>query len=110
MVKHTPDMAGYRGPLSSKVFDAEGSCEIDEVPLLHLKKSDHCFEMEIDVPGLKAKAYNIEIKDGAMVISSEVAPASGADGKLRLVIERKHAATKSEGGRAGDSAKSFTVL
>lgn len=115
LVKHTPYLAGYKGPLSSKILENDQPEVDEEVPLLHFKESEGCFELEIDIPGLEAKNYKILVNNGSLVISSEILKTAGErvnDGKLKLSITRNPRKVKeTEIEACSDDLNShFTVL
>lgn len=95
MVKRSPSLSDYKGPLSSKVFKEEqfhlgGSGS----PLLYFTEASDSFDIEIEVPGLVDKNYHIDIEtDGSMVISSEILKAEEGEGpvegKLKLTISKQ---------------------
>ena len=104
LVKRSPSLSDYKGPLSSKVFKEEqfhlgGSGS----PLLFFKEEPHSFEIQIEVPGLVNKNYNVDIEtDGSMTISSEILKTEEgegpAEGKLNVSIRKQVAGNPADNG------------
>ena len=105
LVKRSPSLSDYKGPLSSRVFKEEqfrlgGSGS----PLLCFTEGPHSFDIEIEVPGLVDKNYRINIENyGSISICSEILKAEEGEGpvegKLKLTISKQ--ATGSAGSPAG---------